>query len=190
METFNHNPKLYFIGGKARSGKTLVGNLIKDEYEKRKKKVAILSYAHYIKGYAKDFFGWDGNDETKPRGLLNELGTDIIRGKLKKEYMFIERMIEDIEVLSYFFDVIIVADVRFKSEIEIPNEFFGDKKTTSIKVERENFDSGLTEEQKNHITENDLNDYTKFDYIINNKGSIDDLMKETIDIINKADINK
>lgn len=55
---------------------------------------------------------WDGSEESKPRKLLQELGTDVIRNKLNKAEMFIERQLDDIEIYSYFYDAIIVPDIR------------------------------------------------------------------------------
>lgn len=183
MDVVFKNPKLYFISGKARSGKSTVSQILKEEYEKKGKKAVILSYARYHKDYAISFFGWDGSEETKPRELLQQLGTDIIRQKLNMPLFFINRMIEDIKILSYFFDVIIVSNARFKDEIDIQRDIF--KKIITIRVERPNFDNGLTEEQKNHPSEVDLDDYDKFDYYIINDESIKDLRPDVQAIIDK-----
>jgi hypothetical protein len=181
MEAYYRNPKLYFIGGKAQSGKTTLGELLKQEYEKEGKKVAVLYHSKYIKEYAKEHFGWDGKEETKPRELLQQLGTEIIRDKLNKKYFHVNRITEDIEILSYLFDVIIVNDVRFKIEIDIPREKFGDM--VAIKIIRENFDNNLTDKQKQHPTEVDLDDYGKFDYVIVNNGTINDLRANVREIM-------
>ena len=69
---------------------------------------------------------------------------------------------EDIKVYSYFFDVIIVTDARLKEEIIIPKNLFD-----CITIRINGKDNDLTLEQKNHITETDLDNY-KFDYVINN----------------------
>ena len=61
---------------------------------------------------------WDGSEESKPRKLLQELGTDVIRNKLNKAEMFIERQLDDIEIYSYFYDAIIVPDIRLPREID------------------------------------------------------------------------
>jgi len=184
-EAVYRHPKIYFISGKAQHGKTTTGSIIKDEYEKRGKKVAVTLYARYLKDYAKSFFGWDGREETKPRELLQQLGTDIIRGKLNKQEFFVNRMIEDIEILSYFFDVIIVDDVRIEIEIEKPKRVFDN--ITCIEIIRDNFDNGLTDKQKHNLTEIGLDNYHKFDYTVYNDGSIDDLKSKIISIIDKEE---
>ena len=45
-------------------------------------------------------YDWDGSEETKPRELLQKLGTDVIRNKLDKAEMFIKRQVDDIEIYS------------------------------------------------------------------------------------------
>ena len=69
--------KVYVISGKARHGKDTVALDIKEIYENKRLKVINLAYGSYIKEYAKRISNWDGAEETKPRELLQELGTDI-----------------------------------------------------------------------------------------------------------------
>jgi len=105
--------------------------------------------------------GWDLSEETKPRELLQQLGTGVIREYLKKDDLFINRMIDDIDVFSCFYDAIIISDVRLKKEINDLKKAFPLLK--SIHILRPNFDNGLTPEQKNHKTEIDLDDFNDFD---------------------------
>ena len=110
--------------------------------------------------------GWDLSEETKPRELLQQLGTAVIREYLQKEDLFINRMIEDIDVFSCFYDEIIISDVRLKKEINDLRKAFPE--LVCVHVVRPNFDNGLTEEQKNHRTEIDLDDFEGFDVEIVN----------------------
>ncbi len=181
MELIYKNPLIYMIAGKAQHGKTTTSKIIIEEYKKRGKKVARLYHAKYIKDYAMDYFDWDGREKTKPRELLLNIGTELIRKKLGKEYFFINRITEDIEILSYFFDIIVIDDARLKIEIEAQRKNF--EKTITINIKRKNFDNKLTEEQKNHLTEIDLDDYEQFDYIIINDAGIEDLREKISKII-------
>ncbi len=156
MQYINKNPKIFILSGKAKSGKNYVADIISDYY----KNSIQISYAYYLKQYVKKMTNWDGEEATKPRDLLQSLGIDLIK-KIDKE-LLIRRVMEDIKVYSYFFDVIIVTDARLKEEIDIPKKLF---KCTTIRINGK--DNDLTLEQKNHITETDLDDY-KFDYVINN----------------------
>lgn len=156
MQYINKNPKIFILSGKAKSGKNYVADIISDYY----KNSIQISYAYYLKQYVKKISNWDGLEETKPRTLLQTLGIDLIK-KIDKE-LLIRRVMEDIKVYSYFFDVIIVTDARLKEEIIIPKNLFN-----CITIRINGKDNDLTLEQKNHITETDLDNY-KFDYVINN----------------------
>lgn len=169
---------LILISGRARNGKGLVSSIIKEELEKRGNKVCEIQVMRTLKGYLKDYFGWDGTDETKPRKMLQEIGTDIIREKLNKPYFHIDRLCEDIEILSNFFNVFIVSDVRLPLEIETVKERFNN--VVSINVTREDYISPLEVNEQVHVTELALNDYKKFDYELVNsslKGLEDDIIK-------------
>lgn len=164
--------KIFLIAGQARSGKDETLKIIKDYYEKQNKLVVRLGYADYIKNYAKKITNWDGTDETKPRELLQIIGTDIVRNQIDKEF-FINRICEDIMVYKYFFDVIIISGARFPDELDIPKSKF--KNVTIIKMERPNYENELTEKQKMHITEHALENYKNYDYLIINNGDLKDL---------------
>ena len=182
MELRNKDAKIIIISGKARNGKDTVMSYLKSNYENIGKKVINLQYSTYIKDYAKRISNWDGSDETKPRELLQELGTEIIRNKIDKEF-FIKRMIGDIKVYSYFFDVIIISDARIDIEIDmIKNQF---NNVTSINVRRLNFDNGLTSIQKSHYTEIMLDNYNKFDYEIINDEGLSELEEKVNNIFNE-----
>ena len=104
MEVKYRNPKIYLLSAKARHGKDTAAGFLKKFYEEDGKKVIFSRAAKYIKFYAMEMTDWDGSDETKPRELLQQLGTDVIREKLGKAEMFIERQLDDIEIYSYFYD--------------------------------------------------------------------------------------
>ncbi len=176
------NPKIYLISGKARHGKDTFSNYLKEEYEKNNKKVIVTQLSKYIKYYAREMTGWNLTEEDKPRELLQQLGTNVIREELKKDDLFIKRMIDDIDVYSCFYDAIIISDVRFKKEINDIKAVYKD--AISIHMFRPNFDNGLTEEQKKHKTEIDLDDFNNFDEEVINT-TFDNLKKDAKKIFDK-----
>lgn len=184
MEYQNHFPIIFLIAGKARSGKSTIAKYLKDILNNNGKKVIISPYTKYLKKYIEDITEQKITEENKPRELLQKLSSDLIKNKLGYHDVFIRRQIEDINIYSYFFDVIIIPDVRFKNEIEVIKEKFNN--VISIGVIREHFKSDLTEEQKKDITEIDLDDYQNYDIKINNT-PITDLKEETLKIIQKID---
>ncbi len=182
MDIENKNPKIYLVSGKAKHGKDTFSGYLKEVYEENNKKVMVTQLSKYIKYYAREMTGWNLTEEDKPRELLQKLGTDVIRMKLGKDDLFIKRMIDDIDVYSCFYDAIIVSDVRFKKEIE--DIKIVHPELINIHIFRPNFDNGLTEEQKKHKTEIDLDDYTNFDEEIINT-TLDELKNTAKKIYNK-----
>ena len=170
MEFIKKEPMIFLIVGKARHGKDTVSDLIRDYY--KDKKTINDSYAYYMKDYAKRITDWDGSENTKPREFLQQFGTNLVRNKID-EFFFINRMIEDLKIFSYFFDVVTISDGRLVKEIDTIRENFNN--VIVIRVNRPNFDNGLTEEQKNHLTETGLDNYNNYDYIIENDGTIENL---------------
>ena len=162
MEFVKKDIKIFIISGKARSGKDEASNIISAFY--KEKKCITISFAYYLKDYIKRITGWDGNENTKPRELLQNLGIGLIKNKIDNK-LLINRVLQDIEVFSYFYDIIIISDARLIDEIEsIKNNY-----PNSISFRINNKDNNnLTEEQKNHITEIGLDNYNKFDYLVNN----------------------
>ena len=180
MEIKNSEAKIYIICGKARHGKTTSATLIHDYCCKNNLKHVDLSYGNYIKEYAKKISNWDGSEENKPRELLQQLGTNIIREKLGDEF-FIKRMIEDIKVYNFFFDIITISDARFPKEIDLIKASF--KNVKAIHILRPNFDNGLTVEQKHHPSEIALDNYENYDIQIINDTTLEELNNKIIKIM-------
>lgn len=170
--------QVILIGGKARSGKDTLADFLTENLEKQGKKVCKIQVGQYIKYYAMKYFGWNGEEETKPRDLLIELGTEIIRKKIDPDF-HIDRLIQDIKVLSYFYDTFVVSDIRFPVEIEKPKKEFDN--VTTIKMIR-NSDE-LNDAQKSHVTETGLDSFNSFDYVIENEGSLEELKEKAMKIV-------
>ena len=66
---------IFLIAGKSGSGKSTVAKIIKDYYEEKKQKTIITQYSKYLKIYAKEMLGWNGDDQKKPREFLQEMGS-------------------------------------------------------------------------------------------------------------------
>lgn len=184
MNFVNKNPKIYIISGKARSGKDTIADIIEKYYGN--KKVIKLSYSYYLKDFAKRITGWDGSDNTKPREFLQQLGIELIKTKID-EHFLINRLCDDIKIFSYFYDVIIITDARLVDEIEIPKKLY--PCANVIKITR-NIENNLTTNEKKHLTEIALDNYNKYDYIIENNETLDELAKKVIEIIRKEDLNE
>lgn len=167
MEFTRKQPLIILIAGRARSGKSTLAKFLQEAYQKEGKKVIMSPYTKYLKQYITDVTGEQIDENNKPRDLLQQISSKIIKGDLNNPDFFIKRQIEDIQIYSYFVDIILIADVRFPEEIQTLKEHF--PKVVSIGVSRENYISNLTKEQQQDITETALDDYHDYDFEIVNK---------------------
>lgn len=182
MEINKREVKIIILCGKARAGKDTTCEYMKQYYEKKDLKVINLQFSASIKEYTKKITGWDGKDETKPREFLQVLGTSIIRERIDEEF-FIKRMIQDIQVYSYFYDIVIISDARVVKEIELIKSHF--ESVISVNIVRPNYESELSGKEKKHITEVGLDEYKGFDFVLNNDGSLEDLNDRACDLASK-----
>ena len=164
--------KVIAISGKAESGKDTIAKEIKYLLEEQNYKVMIIHFADVLKFVCRQYFDWDGQKDDYGRSLLQQVGTEM-REK-NNPNMWVNITKELIRGIGAEFDWVLVPDTRFKEEINMLNEYFD---CTSIRVLRQDIDfygmasdhiNHLTNEQRAHKSECDLDDY-KFDhFIINN----------------------
>lgn len=172
--------KVYVIGGKAKTGKNTFGEYLREELKKYGYKPCILHITEPLYSYARNYFDWNGNENDKPREFLQKMGIEIIRDKMDKKDFLLNRLFEDIEILSNFFDTFIIVDARLVREFEIIKERYDD--VVTIKINRKLDHSVLSIDEQNHITELEVDLYKDYDYIIENH-AIEDLEKASIEII-------
>jgi len=159
---------IILISGKAESGKGEISKIL----QKYLPNTLETAFGDYVKFVCEKYFGAKGDKSIEDRQKWQYWGTDVIRAE---DYDFWALIISQLHfVLRNHFDYFITPDTRFLNEIEEHKLTFGNKVLT-IRVVRPNHISKLTEEQKNHISETDLDDYKDFDYTIINDGSIEDL---------------
>lgn len=176
--------KIFIIAGCARSGKSTFGKLLREELKDYGYKPCVMQITNPLYSYALNYFNWDPNKDAKPREFLQKMGIEIIRDKLGKKEFLLNRLFEDIEVLSNFFDTFIITDIRLINEVLSIQSKYDD--VVSIKLIRKDFDNNLTVEEKNHITEKEIELYNDFDYIIENTG-IEDMKKKALEIIHDVE---
>lgn len=175
--------KVILISGKAQHGKDTTAQLLKAELEANQHSAMIIHYADLLKYICKQYFNWDGVKDDQGRELLQIVGTDIIR---KKDPEFwVDFVIRLSKVFSDTIDYILIPDVRFPNEIQ--KWWENNIQPITIRVERPEFDSNLSNSAKNHISETALDDFN-FNYILINDQSETEL-KENIKIIYNDIIN-
>lgn len=185
MEFIFRNPHIFVLCGKSSSGKDTAFDFFKDIYENKGKKIIGISYASYLKIYASNVLGWNKDDEdSKPRDFLQQIGVELIKNKINPR-LVLDRILDDIRVYSYFYDVIVITDARFTDEIEEVRSNFD--KVSVVKVYRDN-NSKLSEIEKNHLTEVSLDGYNNFDYVVSNNGSFLELEEKINNIVSEVDV--
>lgn len=169
--------KIILISGKAEHGKDTVADYIKEQLLNLNQKTVIDRFAKYIKGYLKDYYGWDGiTKDKKHRDFLQVLGSDEIKERLNYKCFHAKRLAEDFQINEKYIDYFLASDTRYKDEIYIMKAMFPNDIVT-IRVNRENHISKLTKEQLVHNSETDLDDF-KFDYYLNNNGDLSGLHRQ------------
>ncbi len=164
LEFVKRNPRIFVLCGKAQSGKSYIACAMKERFTS----AIVLAYASYLKEYARNIIGWNGDEESKPRDFLQQLGVELIKEKIDDCFL-INRIIEDVKVYSYFFDVIIISDARFVEEIDCIRNNFDNVYVIGV-CGTDNF---LTDSQRSHVTETALSGYDGYDYIIDNDRNVD-----------------
>lgn len=155
--------KVICISGKAEHGKDTLASMMKEVLESRGKRVLITHYGDLVKYVATKFFNWDGNKDEYGRSLLQYIGTDTIRAVEPDFWVcFIAWMLD---VFHDKWDIVLIPDCRFPNEIDVLLDY--DFDVTSVRIERENYVSALTEEQMNHASETSVDDIT-YEYLVTN----------------------
>ena len=170
--------KIILISGKAQSSKDTSAQFMKSHLESKGERVLICHYADLLKYICKTFFDWDGNKDDKGRTLLQYVGTDVIRMKNNRPDYWVDFIIDILWMFYDEWDYVLIPDTRFTNEVErMKSEFNGSwdySLVQSIRVNRPNFDSGLSIEQLSHPSECALDGY-EFDHYITNDGTLDEL---------------
>lgn len=176
--------KIFIISGKAKSGKNEVAKIIKEYYQKYEQKTVITAYSKYLKIFAHEILNWDYKENDKPRTFLQNIGMDI-RNKYGYDFL-INRMMEDINIYQDYVQNIVISDARLPIEIEQIKDNY-DQVCTIHVIGAEN---KLTKEQQDHYTEHALDEYNKFDYVIDNNDNIESLKIKVEQILNEVDKNE
>lgn len=169
--------RVILISGKAMAGKDTTAEILKEKLEKENKKVVILHFAKYIKDYLKIYMNWNGEKTDEWRTLLQKLGTEVIKQKLNMPHFHVNRVVEDIKILKELgYEYFIIPDTRFINEVTFMMAHFP-YDTISVRVHRMGFENNLTDEQKNHLSEVDLDNFT-FNYNIYVQNGVEHLRDE------------
>lgn len=162
--------KIILFSGKARNGKDQSATFLKELLEQSGKTVLIYHFADALKSLCENSYDWiKGDKGPVGRTILQNVGTKY-RKNNPQCWVNIARQI----ALGCSEEYMLIPDCRYK------NEAFGflDFDYKNIRIERPNFENGLTLEQKLHISETEMNTFSEYDGVIINNGSLDDLREK------------
>lgn len=190
--------KVILVSGKLQSGKNTFTDILMEEM----KKSISIDYDYFakpLKNECKTVFSnlvdylnkislennipslytnedsWYENKNEVTRILLQTYGTDIFR-ELVDEDWWAKKLKK--KILARDEEVIVVSDVRFKSELRI-FEQDNDLKLIKIRIERDNYTRD-NNPIHSHISELDLDDYSNWDFVLKNNETIDVLKQNTL----------
>lgn len=155
--------------------------MMRKDLTERGERVLITHYADLLKFICVNYFGWDGEKDERGRSMLQYVGTEVIR---KRDPSFWVGFTATI--LKYFYgnwDYVIIPDCRFPNEITTMIDSGFD--TVHVRVVRDGFYSPLTEGQRQHPSENALDD-TEPDVYLHNNGTLEDLELSIKDLIEEG----
>lgn len=166
--------RIIAISGHAQNGKDTVASILSSKLEDMGERVLIAHYADLVKYVCRTFFDWNGEKDEYGRGLLQYVGTDVVRSQAQDYWVgFI------VDMLRFFgdnWDTVIIPDTRFPNEVErLKDAGFSVDHLRVVRGSFSNpFESPLTPEQQRHPSETALDDCVP-DHVIWNDGTLDEL---------------
>ena len=173
--------KIIALSGKAESGKNFYADLLKKYIESSfNEKVCLIAFADVLKHTARTYFGWNGRKDDEGRTLLQKVGTEL-REKNNPD-IWTNITCDLIKFMSSEYEWFIVTDVRFVRELLTLKMRF--PQVYPVRIERYNvyvddtitnlcdtikpYTNHLTEKQRNHSSEIELDNYKGWYEIIYN----------------------
>ena len=175
---------VFLISGKAGSGKGEVGAALEKELMKDGYPVLNIAFADAVKMCATNYYEWQGAKDKEGRKLLQTLATDTVRAMYPT--FWAEFVAKFISAVRKDFLYVIIPDFRFVNEFDTICDY--NSEVITIRVERYNDDGtpyvnpNMTDEERNHQSETELDKFP-FDYVIENRGSIEELEENVLAIL-------
>lgn len=180
--------RIYLLHAKAQSGKDTCAKIMKEEYEKRGQRVIVIAFADYVKWCLEKYYG--ANDFKSPEGrtTIQQFATDLVR---HNDSTFWGRTVGDLlRAIEKDFDYAIIPDWRFKNEyISLVSRFTSQIVVPVLITRPENEKTDhMTEEQRQHQSETELDNWENFSYhIINEYGQLEDTRQQLLVMMNKEE---
>jgi hypothetical protein len=161
--------RIYLLHARAQSGKDTCAAIMKEEYEKRGKRVIIIAFADYVKWCLDKYYGVKDCKSPEGRTTIQHFATDLVR---KNDPTFWGRTVADLlRAIEDDFDYAIIPDWRFENEYTSLASRFASNIIATVLITRpdNNKTDNMTYEQRNHQSETELDNWQIFDYNIINE---------------------
>ncbi len=174
------------IGTQARSGKDTIAAYLVNNYSFVQESFAepLKEYiGRHICGFGdKQLYGnWKETIDPEwgltPRQMLQLIGTDALRDVVHKDFWVIP-MRRKLKAHMKNNVSVVISDVRMENEAQLVKECGG----ILIKVERANKDKISGPQHKSEL---ELEEYTLWDYVIDNNGTLEELYKNIDNVMTK-----
>lgn len=175
------------VSGKIGSGKNTVCDIISNHFANTK----VLAFADDLKKFVSIItnlplelmYTEEGKNTYVPSynmsvgEMLQKIGTDALRTHFDTD-IWVKSLFNKIQEN----DTILIPDLRFKNEAQYSKQ----KGAILIRINGDPLGHNKNSKRNtNHISETDLDDWTDWDYIIDNNSSLKDLEHKVYDILSK-----
>lgn len=185
--------KVYLLHAAARSGKNTCAEAMKEYYEATyHKRVLVIAFADYVKFVLEKYYDTPAVRTEEYRTRIQQFATDQVRTYNPN---FWGNVVADLlAATEQDWNTVIIPDWRFRNEYACLKAKLEDcgTKIISVLIDRPNIEEvdGMTEEQRNHDSERNLDNFQKFDYnIINETSQLQKTIQQLIDMIDKEENN-
>ena len=180
--------RIYMLHARAQSGKDTCAAIMKEEYEKRGKRVIVIAFADYVRWCLDKYYGVTDYKTPEGRTTIQHFATDLVR---KNDPTFWGRTVGDLlRAIEDDFDYAIIPDWRFENEFGCLTSRFSPSLIVKVLIDRPNNEltDNMTDAQRNHQSEKELDNYKNFDYnIINEFGKLNATKEQLIAMIDREE---
>lgn len=168
---------IIILSGKAESGKDTFYEIAKREFKTLY--IDRYSIGDEVKEIAK-IIGWDGVKDTRGISFLQGLSECAMA---YDQQIWTKKCVSKICQSEHYqsndISFVIITDCRFRHQLDYIINIFNNVRT--VRINRPGHTSSLTQNQTSHISETDLDSYSKWHFTINNDEDLDFYLLKVVD---------
>ena len=130
--------RIYLLHARAQSGKDTCAAIMKEEYEKRGKRVIVIAFADYVKFVLDKYYGIPHARTKEYRTRIQQFATDQVRSASPD--FWAKTVSNLLYCIQNDFDIVVIPDWRFENEYKNLRWNIGaDVNIIKVLIERENY---------------------------------------------------